>query len=294
MISETIFTCAPVTSTVNSNSNDVFACGSVTNITKYTEVSEETKTPDLPELDLSLSKNWIKDSLKKFGHIDHRRHPAYMGPTRDSNILIPGRLTVGGYPATEHVSFVPILQKYGVTHFVCLNTEKEYGNIKLGFPAYAAEAKLKEGEFIHFPIVDMSIIAVDAKLKSLCVHLKNLILSGNHVFVHCAGGHGRTGTVVAILLKMLYGKMTLDQIFDYIQYSHDQRIYYNYGLREFTSKIYIPNLAMCFAGGQVPTPQTSEQRIQVCRVVNTFYTGEDLNPHPAGVLCFKSLPIPLL
>jgi hypothetical protein len=25
-----------------------------------------------------------------------------------------------------------------------------------------------------------------------------------------------------------------------------------------------------------------------------FYTGEDLKPHPVGVLCFKSLPIPLL
>jgi hypothetical protein len=25
-----------------------------------------------------------------------------------------------------------------------------------------------------------------------------------------------------------------------------------------------------------------------------IYTGEDLKPHPEGVLCFKSLPIPLL
>jgi hypothetical protein len=24
------------------------------------------------------------------------------------------------------------------------------------------------------------------------------------------------------------------------------------------------------------------------------YTGEDLKPHPVGVLCFKSLPIPLI
>ena len=25
-----------------------------------------------------------------------------------------------------------------------------------------------------------------------------------------------------------------------------------------------------------------------------IYIGEDLKPHPVGVLCFKSLPIPLL
>ena len=27
-------------------------------------------------------------------------------------------------------------------------------------------------------------------------------------------------------------------------------------------------------------------------ILNNYYTGEDLKPHPFGVLCFKSLPIP--
>ena len=43
------------------------------------------------------------------------------------------------------------------------------------------------------------------------------------------------------------------------------------------------------------------RQIKNCRyddvlfVINkTIYTGEDLKPHPYGVLCFKSLPIPLL
>jgi len=261
----TVFICGPVASI---NLDNIFVkVASVTNFINVINVEmEETKTPDLPELDLSLSNDWIRDSHKKFGHVNHRLHPNYRGPTYDSNILIPGLLTVGGYPT--YATSVPALRKSGVTHFVCLNTETEYGDVNDGFPAYANN--FAQGEFIHFPIVDMSASAADADLKSLCFRLKNMILEGKHIFVHCAGGHGRTGTLVSILLKMLYPNLTMDTIYDYIQFSHDQRQCYNYGPKRFTGKIRNFILANYFQLGQVPTPQTSEQRTQVERVVNTL------------------------
>jgi hypothetical protein len=235
--------------------------------------SEESKS-DMPTINLAPSKDWIKNSHIQItgdgrvigGKFGKNLNLAFRGPTHDSNILIPGRLTVGGYPTSENM--VQLIKASGVTHFVCLNTLQEYGNVAEDFPAYAAD--FEAGAFILFPIVDMSASAADDALKSLCERLRDMILAGKHLFVHCAGGHGRTGTVVAILLKMLYSDLSTYDIFDYIQYSHDQRTYHNYGTKKFTGKITDPDLSAQFAVGQVPTPQTSAQRDQVIRVSNAI------------------------
>lgn len=237
--------------------------------------SEESKSEIvvLPTINLAPSKDWIKTSHIQItsdgrvtgGKFGKNLNAAFRGPTHDSNILIPGLLTVGGYPTSTHM--VRLIKASGVTHFVCLNTLQEYGNLAEDFPAYADD--FESGTFIQFPIVDMSASAADDALKSLCERLRDMILAGNHLFVHCAGGHGRTGTVVAILMKMLYSHLTTHEIFDYIQYSHDQRAFHNYGPKKFTGKIADPDLSAQFAIGQVPTPQTSAQRDQVIRVSNT-------------------------
>jgi hypothetical protein len=64
----------------------------------------------------------------------------------------------------------------------------------------------------------------------------------------------------------LYPDLTDDQIFYYVQFSHDQRIGY-YGPGYFTSKLLDHNLGACFYNGQVPTPQTFAQRQQVKRLI---------------------------
>lgn len=212
--------------------------------------------PSLPDLDITVSKDWINKSIVNFGkNIDKN----FTGPTIDSNIIVPNRITVGGYPTELRVE---ALKKYGVTKFICLNDE--YGNGK--FIPYAKD--LKQDEFVHFPIKDMSANATDISIIELCEKLGNMVLKGEHLYIHCAGGHGRTGTVVGIILKMLYNEMTVDDIFNYLQYSHDQRTHHYYGYSIFTKYIWDPELRNKFTIGQVPTPQTSEQRYQVTRIVN--------------------------
>lgn len=71
------------------------------------------------------------------------------------------------------------------------------------------------------------------------------ILAGEHLYIHCWGGHGRTGTLVAVLLSRLYG-LSADAALRFTQAFHDARR---------------------FPQG-VRSPQTAVQRAQVKRVVN--------------------------
>jgi hypothetical protein len=224
-------------------------------------IKEDKKIFKLPELDLSKSKNWIRDSYEKFGR---NRDPAYIGFNNESNILIPeNRLVVGGYP--KHLRDYEEMQKMGINTIVCLNEETGFMR---GDKICNDWVKCPTDNIttIYVPIKDMG-ITEDNIIMNLCVDLRDKILNGDKIFVHCAGGHGRTGTVVCVLLHLLYPELTLEEIYDYVQFSHDQRTG-SYGNAYFTYKLNDPQLAMCFRVGQVPTPQTSQQRNQVERLVN--------------------------
>jgi hypothetical protein len=67
------------------------------------------------------------------------------------------------------------------------------------------------------------------------------------MYIHCWGGHGRTGTVVSIMLGLLYGLPPLDAM-RWVQFCHDLRV----------------------APMGVPSPQTEPQRLQVIRVLNNL------------------------
>lgn len=51
----------------------------------------------------------------------------------------------------------------------------------------------------HFPIVDNSIPSV-AEMTEILDSIDDALAAGNVVYVHCWGGHGRTGTVVGCWL----------------------------------------------------------------------------------------------
>ncbi len=61
--------------------------------------------------------------------------------------------------------------------------------------------------FVHCPIVDCD-ITDDGTVLNLCKHLVEEISRGDVIYLHCWGGHGRTGTVVSIMLHLMYGVST--------------------------------------------------------------------------------------
>jgi hypothetical protein len=216
-----------------------------------------------PPLNTIQSRNWIIN--QSYGAIINKD---LQGPTRESNWLIPktpnfGSLLVGGYP--DKLQYLSDILAAGIDTFVCLNVE--YGRMTDThiYNSYAVN-KLAADKFIHEPIKDMD-IGYDNNIKSLCQVIVERLYNGENIYLHCSGGHGRTGTVAAIVLHILYPELNILQIFDYLQFAHDQRAANYFGEYYFIKWIQSDPLSNYFVKGQVPTPQTSEQRQQVSRII---------------------------
>lgn len=57
--------------------------------------------------------------------------------------------------------------------------------------------------FVHFPIRDCG-ITDDERVLELSRTLVKAISEGEVIYLHCWGGHGRTGTLVCIMLHLMY------------------------------------------------------------------------------------------
>jgi protein-tyrosine phosphatase len=221
------------------------------------------------------------------GDVDYRNHnfkplqplaeltkEVYMGPTPESNWVIPNVLLVGAFPASqdddETFLLISEILKLGINKFVCLQQEyRETGVTEAmwrgghGLRPYFEDVKKivankskfdafrgvkicnsSELSFVHFPIRDCGITDDSAVLK-LCRQLVKAISEGAVLYLHCWGGHGRTGTVVCIMLYLMY-QLNAQEAMNRCQIVHDMRQY----------------------PVEVGSPQTQSQRDQVTRVIN--------------------------
>jgi hypothetical protein len=67
------------------------------------------------------------------------------------------------------------------------------------------------GQFIYFPITDMNAPSDAVEFKKLITWLAEQIKAGHKVHVGCIGGHGRTGTLFAALVKEMTGNVNAIQ-----------------------------------------------------------------------------------
>lgn len=106
--------------------------------------------------------------------------------------------------------------------------------------------------FVHFPIRDCG-ITDDGRVLELAKSLVTAMANGEVLYLHCWGGHGRTGTLVCIILHLMYGLEAMEAM-AWCQKVHD--------LRQFPVA--------------VGSPQTQTQRDQVIRVINRLLSSSDV------------------
>jgi len=251
----------------------VFVKGACVNEEKHNEEKhDEEKHEELetifnvPALDnLDITRGWI--TQQKYCSKKNNRNPYFKGPTHESNWLLRkntrhGSLVVGAYPDTS--SHLLALFRENLQTFVCLNSE--YGKTVHGNYYQPYGNNLPKYQFIHEPIRDMETVN-DATIIALAHKIVERLLNGENVYLHCKGGHGRTGTVAIVTLHMLYPELTELELFEFVQYAHDQRGGNYFGERIFNSELITDPLSHYYVKSQVPSPQTFEQRTQVRRII---------------------------
>lgn len=197
-----------------------------------------------------------------------QKRSAYCGPTDESNWVLPGRLMVGAFPGVpeddENDRVLSSILGVGVTTFVCLQreydpraTEQQWRSGVSLRPYFEKAVEIaawmdrndddvykRQLSFIHFGIEDCS-VGEDHAVTNFAVELAERLRSTNEIiYLHCWGGHGRTGTIVCLLLHLLYG---LD----------DRSAFLRCQLVHDTRRIPIA----------VGSPQTQRQRDQVSRII---------------------------
>ena len=201
----------------------------------------------------------------------------FLGPLPESNKVIEG-IYAGAFPAdinntVNDINLIKILN-LGVTKFVCLQSEynpncPKFRWLRTGYRPYFSDVQkilankscyelLKTetcvATFELLPIKDLK-TTDDYKILALAKKLVKEYQSGVKMYIHCWGGHGRTGTLVCLMLYLMYG-ITADEIFTYCDKVHSQRItlpiVYNNDTNEYE---------------KVTSPQKPEQFEQVRRII---------------------------
>ena len=168
-----------------------------------------------------------------------------VGPTEESNWLIPGKLIVGCCPLS--LEEAEDIAREGVDMFVCLLDRDDFSS-HFSKKEYKKLARSVEVEVIFKPIADGD-ITTDRKAFSIARMIFMALKNGHVVYLNCWGGHGRAGTIGAMVLGLWY-RVPFEEVIAFLQNAHQTR----------------PE------GGQHPTPQTEDQIYQVSR----FFVAEDI------------------
>lgn len=145
-------------------------------------------------------------TIEGWDHRDTTLQRRWRGPSSRSNWVVPERVLCGDQPYTlDKPEGRAGVAACGVTTIVCLRTKAEMASGKNSYISAMTKLIGKAAvKFVSFPIVDQT-VANDELVTDFIQQLLQRIDRGEVLYVHCHGGHGRTGTICSLLLGRLYG-----------------------------------------------------------------------------------------
>lgn len=176
-----------------------------------------------------------------------------------SSYFIKNKAMFGSYPTQERVNE---LQENGVRIFVDTTVINEKKIIP-----YVTKYK-----YIHYPINDNTVPQDKASfvnfIYNICEKIENL-RSGELLYLHCKGGHGRSGLVAACLVVKILN-MNAKNAISYINDCH--------GKRKIMRSLW----------RKMGSPQTKQQKQFVYNMCRTIHITEE---HPLSAKCMKNVRI---
>lgn len=163
------------------------------------------------------------------------------------NPVIKKKLFQGEYPDQDDFQY--LINKEKINIFIDLTNNGEA--ITRGLEEYRKLLN-KDTKYISFPIIDCK-TTDNNKTLSLCYEILDYLKKGNIIYVHCIGGHGRSGIICSIIYGLYYN-IDGHKAMKKIQKKHHSREIFNNGKWEFKS---IPD-----------SPTTSIQKLQVITILN--------------------------
>lgn len=147
------------------------------------------------------------------------------GPTPNCNYLLDERLMFGWYPGPEETGLysnnIYKLLETGRNVFVNLTSKQETKDLYHYIPIVIE--KVCDPIFIHYSINDCGLPTDSKSYRKLIDLLHLLVQQGKKLYIHCRGGHGRSGIVAAcLLIHMGYSN---DEALDCVSKAHKTREY---------------------------------------------------------------------
>jgi protein-tyrosine phosphatase len=144
-----------------------------------------------------------------------------------ANWVIPGILMCGPTPGPS--SYCPVVDSCEyqenmdniiadkIDTFICLQAEL---NPETSYRSLIRNPMIT---ILHYSIKDETAPSKKTFLYHM-TQLLDLIREGKRIYIHCAGGHGRTSLYVACILACLYKEMRhFESVMYYVQSVHDMR-----------------------------------------------------------------------